>query len=94
MTAQPLSPEEYETACDVADELFAIMLRIGDTENLHPLTYGQNSVYGTVVSAFSRLFRRLGVPLEDLAAVQAAMGDGSPAEEAIREIRAEKENPS
>jgi hypothetical protein len=86
-----LTTDQREAACDLADDLFAIMLRISDDPDLSFIPSAGNSTYVHVANAVSLLLRQLGVDPSDIAAVQNLMGDGSPAEEAIATVQTEKE---
>lgn len=89
-----LTTNQREAACELADDLFAAMLRISDDPALEFIPDAGNSTYIHVANAMSLLLRQLGVAPGDIAAVQNLMGDGEPAEEAIAEVQAEKESTS
>ena len=91
---QNLTTDQRDAACELADDLFAVMLRISADPALEFIPDTGNSTYVHVANAMSLLLRQLGVDPSDIATVQNLMGDGSPAEEAIAEVQAERESAS
>lgn len=90
----PLTRDQQEAAFDMADDLFEIMMSVDNSSDLQDINQGDGSPYLHTVAALTTLFERLGVPSGDHKDVMKLMGDGSPAEEAIYEVQADKESPS
>jgi hypothetical protein len=79
------TPAERAAGYDLADELFDLTLRLGESnhEALSTSTDHQDSVYSHLTDALYAVLRQLGVDPARIPAVLDSMGDGSPADEAI-----------
>ena len=79
------TPAERQAGYDLADELFELTLRLGESEHaaLSTETEHVDSVYSHLTDALYAVLRQLGVDPARITAVLDAMGDGSPADEAI-----------
>jgi hypothetical protein len=85
------TPAEREAGYKLADELFELTLRLGesDHEALHTATDHHDSVYAHLTDALYAVLRQLGTDPAHIRTTLDCMGDGSPAEEAIELARAE-----